>query len=55
MGMSSQSLQPYLKIRPPRGFAALEVRELWQFRQLLRTFAVRDVKVRYKQTALGIV
>lgn len=55
MGLPSEPLQPYLKIRPPRGFAALEVRELWQFRQLLRTFAVRDVKVRYKQTALGIV
>ena len=45
---------PCLKIRPPRGWAALELGELWRCRDLLVTLAVRDLKVRYKQTALGI-
>ena len=40
-------------IRPRRGWAALDLRELWQFRELLYTLAWRDIKVRYKQTALG--
>lgn len=31
-----------------------DLREVWRFRELLITFAVRDVKVRYKQTSVGI-
>jgi len=41
-------------IDPPRGWQALDVRELWRFRELLYFLAWRDVKVRYKQTALGV-
>src|SRR6266849_2684335 len=44
---------PEMVIRPPRGWQLINVRELWQFRELLWSLAVRDVKVRYKQTALG--
>jgi len=51
--MSAPS-QPLLIIRPPRGWAALNVPELWHFRDLLLTFAARDLKLRYKQTALGV-
>jgi len=40
-------------IGPSRGWIALGLRELWTFRQLLVLLAWRDVKVRYKQTALG--
>jgi lipopolysaccharide transport system permease protein len=40
-------------IRPPRGLADLDVRELWEHRELLWFFVWRDVKVRYKQTVLG--
>jgi lipopolysaccharide transport system permease protein len=47
--------KPFLTIRPSRGWAALDLRELWQFRDLLLTLAMRDVKLRYKQTALGVV
>jgi hypothetical protein len=36
-----------------RGWAALNFREVWQFRDLLLTLAARDVKLRYRQTALG--
>ena len=50
-----ETVKPYLLIEPPRGWAALNVRELWQFRDLLTTLAARDVKLRYRQTALGAV
>jgi lipopolysaccharide transport system permease protein len=46
---------PYLRIRPSSGWAALNLRETWQFRDLLFTLAGRDLKLRYKQTALGVV
>jgi homopolymeric O-antigen transport system permease protein len=47
--------EPYLKIRPPRGWAPLNLRDVWQFRDLLMALASRDVKLRYKQTALGVL
>ncbi len=40
-------------IEPPRGWRALDFRELWQYRELLWVLTERDIKVRYKQTALG--
>src|SRR5919202_6453049 len=40
-------------LRPPTGWASLGVGELWRFRELLFFLTWRDVKVRYKQTALG--
>ena len=46
--------KPYLVIKPRSGWAALDLRELWQYRDLLLTLAIRDVKLRYKQTALGV-
>lgn len=41
-------------IRPSRGWRMLDFRELWAYRELLAVLAVRDIKVRYKQTALGV-
>lgn len=41
-------------IRPPKGLAALELRSLWEFRDLLLAFAERDIRLRYRQTALGV-
>lgn len=40
-------------ITPTRGWAALNLREVWQYRELLYFLTWRDVKVRYKQTAIG--
>jgi lipopolysaccharide transport system permease protein len=40
-------------LRPQSGWASLGVGELWRFRELLFFLTWRDVKVRYKQTALG--
>lgn len=45
---------PVLQIRPSRGWIALRLGDLWDYRELLYFLVWRDVKVRYKQTALGI-
>jgi homopolymeric O-antigen transport system permease protein len=43
-----------IRIRPTRGFSrVLSPRELWRYRDLALQIAVRDVTVRYRQTALG--
>jgi lipopolysaccharide transport system permease protein len=44
---------PYRVIEPGRGLFRLKPRLLWQYRELLYTLTLRDVKVRYKQTVLG--
>ena len=44
-----------LRIEPPRGLFALPLREVWAYRELLYFFVWRDVKVRYKQTAIGVL
>jgi lipopolysaccharide transport system permease protein len=41
-------------IGPSRGPSAADVREIWQYRQLLWFLVWRDLKVRYAQTALGV-
>ena len=41
------------RIRPSKGWRSLQLRELWAYRELLWFLVWRDVKVRYKQTALG--
>jgi lipopolysaccharide transport system permease protein len=41
-------------IAPSRGIVPVRPGELWEFRELLYLLVWRDVKVRYKQTALGI-
>ena len=43
-----------LILEPPRGWLNLRLYELWQFRELLYFLIWRDIKVRYKQTVLGI-
>jgi lipopolysaccharide transport system permease protein len=47
------NLPPLTVIRPEAGWQAIGWRELWRYRELLYFLAWRDVKVRYKQTALG--
>ena len=44
---------PPLIIGPANGWAALGLKELWEYRELLYFLTWRDIKVRYKQTALG--
>jgi lipopolysaccharide transport system permease protein len=45
---------PTVVIQPTRGLNALHLRALWQYRELLYFLVWRDLKVRYKQTALGV-
>ncbi len=45
---------PETVIRPPAGWQLINFAELWHFRDLLYFLAWRDVKVRYKQTLLGV-
>src|SRR4029078_1467345 len=40
-------------LKPRHGLAAIDFAELWHFRELLWILAIRDIKVRYKQAALG--
>ena len=45
---------PVLRIEPSRGWVPLKLRELWEYRELLYFLTWRDIKVRYKQSVLGI-
>jgi lipopolysaccharide transport system permease protein len=45
--------KPQTVIKPPSGLS-LNLRELWQYRELFYFFTWRDIKVKYKQTYLGI-
>lgn len=41
-------------IKPSKGFSARKLITLWEYRELLYFFIWRDIKVRYKQTIIGI-
>ncbi|HVM07311.1 MAG TPA: ABC transporter permease [Acidimicrobiales bacterium] len=47
--------RPHLIIRPKARWSLFHLGELWEFRDLLVTFAGRDVRLRYRQTALGVI
>ncbi len=48
-------MAPVVLIEPSRGWAALGLREVWAYRELLFFLVWRDLKVRYRQTALGVL
>nr|WP_319375684.1 ABC transporter permease [uncultured Methanoregula sp.] len=45
--------KPSIVITPPKKWVPVNFYELWNYRELLASFTMRDVKIRYKQTALG--
>jgi homopolymeric O-antigen transport system permease protein len=49
------STEPLFVVEPSRRRFALQLRELWEYRELLYFLAWRDIKVRYKQTSLGVI
>jgi len=51
--MTSAASRPHIMIEPQRGWASLELGELWRYRELLFLLTWRDIKVRYAQTVLG--
>jgi lipopolysaccharide transport system permease protein len=46
---------PHLRIERSQGFVQIKIKELWEYRELLYFLIWRDIKVRYKQTALGVL
>jgi lipopolysaccharide transport system permease protein len=51
---SRETEKPHLVIEPVSGFRSLRLHDLWEFRDLLFTLGMRDVKLVYKQTLLGV-
>jgi len=51
--LNPNSPEAHIVIEPPRSWVTLDLKELWRYRELLFFLAWRDIKVRYKQTALG--
>jgi lipopolysaccharide transport system permease protein len=51
--IDSPTASDVLIIRPSQGWLKLNLGELWDYRELLYFLVWRDIKVRYKQTALG--
>ena len=43
-----------VRIGPSHGTLNFRLREVWAYRELLYFFVWRDIKVRYKQTAIGL-
>ncbi len=53
VGAVEASSIPVVLIRPRRGLVPINLRELWDYRELLYFLTWRDIKVRYKQTLFG--
>src|ERR1700684_2435844 len=53
MKPASDTAVPVLRIGPSRGWFDLNLGEFWHARELNYFFVWRDIKVRYKQTAIG--
>lgn len=51
--LAAAAAVPESVIRPATGWAALDLRALWERRELVAFLTWRDISVRYKQTALG--
>jgi lipopolysaccharide transport system permease protein len=44
-----------VRIEPPHGWLDLRLAEVWEYRELLYFFVWRDIKIRYKQTVIGVL
>jgi lipopolysaccharide transport system permease protein len=53
--MATNTNVPTFIIRPTKGWRFLDLRELWAYRELIYFLTWRDIKVRYKQTAIGVL
>ncbi len=52
-GLVNKTQENVIVLRPSRGWSALNLRDLWVYRELVYFLTWRDVVVRYKQTVLG--
>jgi lipopolysaccharide transport system permease protein len=48
------TMRPVVRIEPPARWWAVPFREIWDYRELLYFLVWRDIKVRYKQTVIGV-
>jgi lipopolysaccharide transport system permease protein len=48
------NLEPTVVIEPRRGLFHLDLAAIWEYRELLYFMVWRDIKIRYKQTAIGV-
>ena len=53
MSPAAAGMPADVEIRPGRGLFDLELHQVWRYRELLRILVERDLKVRYRQAALG--
>jgi len=51
----ADSKKPYLRISPPKRWMPVNLAEIWEYRELVHSFTMRDIRLRYKQTGLGIL
>src|SRR6202035_4342281 len=49
------SIESGVLIEPDSGWLPLGLRDVWDYRELLYFFVWRDIKVRYRQTVIGVV
>src|SRR6478609_11967166 len=42
------------RIKPGGAIASLDLAEIWDYRELLYFLTLRDIKIRYKQTLIGV-
>jgi lipopolysaccharide transport system permease protein len=54
LSASKQTRRPHKIIRPSQGWFALNLRELWSYRELFFILALREIQLRYRQTLLGV-
>ena len=52
--LSNVNLEPSVIIEPRRGLFHLDLAAIWEYRELLYFMVWRDVKIRYKQTVIGV-
>ncbi|MFP4581498.1 MAG: ABC transporter permease [Candidatus Sumerlaeia bacterium] len=45
---------PTIEIKPPRGWLFIDLKEIWQYRELFGFLVWRDIQIKYKQALLGI-
>lgn len=51
--MKKESQKELVVIEPEKPLALPRISEIWKYRELLLTFVIRDLKVRYRQTVIG--
>ncbi len=53
--MFIQADSPRIRLQPSQGWRTLNLMDLWRYRELLYFLSWRDIKIRYKQTLLGVL